>query len=123
MEDILARLDQEAGIRGSLLLSSDGVAVASRLGAGLDEERVAALFSYTVRKGLRSFEKSHQQPFEHVVISSTFGKVVIVNAGVGYLVVVTDPLVNLGATLVEVLSAGDQIRKRGRLVVAPGRTS
>ncbi len=117
MEDILRHLEGEAGVKGSLLLSPDGVVVASRMAGGREEERVAALFSFLVRKATTHFRDNRLGTFEHFVMNSTFGKVIVVNAGVGYLVVVTDPLVNLRATLVEVLSAAYRIRKRGQIIV------
>ena len=45
MKNILNELNKEVGIQGSMVMTPDGIMVASAIGPDLEEEIVAAIFS------------------------------------------------------------------------------
>lgn len=117
MRQILESLNDELGVKGSLVMSPDGVVVTAVLGETLDEEAIAALVSMlllTLNSGVR---ENDFRRFDTFVLAANYGKLVVVNLEHSYLVVITDQFIKLDLTRVEIASAAERIRKRGHLTV------
>jgi uncharacterized protein len=117
MREVLDELNTRPGILGSLVATPDGMVVASRLGDAFDPETAAALTS-TLLAG--AHEVGHQcgnQAMTRFVLVSTRGKVIMVDLGNAYLVVVTDRHIDLNQGLIEIESTAQALRKLGRLPV------
>ena len=117
MKDILRLLNQEVGVKGSVVVTQDGMVVASVLGVGLEEEAVAAIASSTILNIRAALAKIGAVAFERMVFVSTYGKMIFVDAGIAYLVVVCDKKLNLDLTIVAVMGAAYRIRNLGQIRV------
>lgn len=110
MENILEELNQVAGVKGSMVVTKDGVVVAEALGPDLEKESVAAVSSHVIQVGERTLAELNRGMFEQFTMTSAHGRMVFVNLDVGYLVVVTKLEMKLGQVLIEVESAARKIR-------------
>lgn len=117
MRDILQELNQAVGVRGSAVVTRDGMVAASELTAELDEDAVAAMASTLVLNTINTLARVGFGEFSLFTIQASSGKMVVADAGVAFLVVVTDPGVNLDLTLVDISAASYRLRKRGQLGV------
>lgn len=116
MERILTELNQVAGIKGSMVVTKDGVVVADALGPDLQKESVAAVSSHMIQVGERSLSKVGRGGFEQFTLTSAHGRMVFVNLGVGYLVVITKMEMRLEQVLIEVESAARKIKGHGKRI-------
>jgi len=115
VREILQELNQAVGVRGSAVVTRDGMLVASELTAELDEDAVAAMASALVLNTISALERVGFGGFSLFTIRASSGKMVVVDAEVAFLVVVTDPGVNLDLTMVDIRAASYRLQKRGRL--------
>lgn len=112
MQDILEQLNQVAGIKGSMVVTKDGVVVSEALGPDLDTATVAAVSSHMIQVAARSLEALDRGMFERFTLTSAHGRMVFVDLDVGYLVVITKMEMKLGQLLIEVDSAARRIRPK-----------
>ncbi|RKY29156.1 MAG: hypothetical protein DRP79_01255 [Planctomycetota bacterium] len=117
MRDTLKNLNQVVGINGSMLVTRDGMVVASELGEGLEEEAVAALATSVIRTTTRALRKINEEGFSLFILTASFGRLALVDAEIAYLVVVTERTINIDATILEMQSAVRRIRKKARITL------
>jgi len=117
VREILQELNQSVGVRGSAVVTRDGILVASELTAELDEDAVAAMASALVLNTISTLGRAGFGEFSLFTIRASSGKMVMADAEVAFLVVVTDPGVNLDLTMVDISAASYRLNKRGRLGV------
>lgn len=114
MKEILEALNSNAGIRGSMVMTHDGIMAAAALGPDLEEDAVAALASSllaTVKVTLRDLV--HEGNLTQFILTASDGKMVFVDLGNAYLVVVAKRDMELDTTMVEIRSAAHRIVNRG----------
>ena len=113
MKELLVKLNELNGIQGCMVITHDGIMVASELGGQLDEETVAALSSSLVITLQRAFEPVGQkaQPQE-MILTAELGKLAFFDLGRAYLVVVTKPQLRLGTDLVEIRSYARKLQSK-----------
>ncbi|MFQ5653807.1 MAG: roadblock/LC7 domain-containing protein [Planctomycetota bacterium] len=113
MKDLLTELNGFPGVQGSMVVSQDGIMVAAALKNGLEEDVVAALSSSLVLTIQRALEPTNADPTpEEMVLSASNGKLVFINLGRAYLVVVTQPHLKLSSDFVELRSVARKLRSR-----------
>lgn len=117
MRDTLKNLNQVVGINGSMLVTRDGMVVASELGEGLHEDAVAALAASVIRTTLKALKKIGEEGFSLFMLTASFGRLVLVDAQIAYLVVVTERTINIDGTILEMQSAVRQIQKKARITL------
>jgi predicted regulator of Ras-like GTPase activity (Roadblock/LC7/MglB family) len=117
MREVLKRLNAVAGVKGSLVLTPDGVVVISELSNELDDEATAALVGNVVTQTMRMLSLGDYRTMERMILTATRGKIVIENLENCLLAVVTNQFINLDVTLLEIASAANLIRKLGRIAV------
>lgn len=117
MRETLRELNTLPGIKGSLVVSPDGIVIASELSAELDDETTAALVGNVVTQTQRLLRVGRYSDMESMVLTASRGKIVIRNLNNCHLVVVTNQFINLDVTLLEITSAAAKIRELGRLPV------
>ncbi len=115
MKRFLTELNQEVGVRGSMVVTQDGMVVASDLGVGLQEELIAAIASDAAQHIKRAIAGIGHQDFTRFILQSAHGKLVFVDIVVGYLVVVLDKRLNMELTLIAIAGAAYRIRNVTRL--------
>jgi predicted regulator of Ras-like GTPase activity (Roadblock/LC7/MglB family) len=109
MESVLDRLEKEAWVRGSMIVSDEGMVVVERLSSGLDRDAVAALASDLVTEVMAGLGEGGMDTFSRIVLSATAGELVVVECGPVYLVVVA--AAGSDAFYIEIDSAAQQLRR------------
>lgn len=109
MESVLERLGSEPWVRGSLIVSDEGMVVCDALRGGLDRDAVSALAGLLVNEVSAGLQENDLEPFTRVVLSATAGELVVVGCGQVYLVVITTP--GSEAFYIEIDSAARRVRQ------------
>ncbi|MBN1421909.1 MAG: roadblock/LC7 domain-containing protein [Planctomycetes bacterium] len=116
MMQILRRLNDTPGIRGSMVMTDDGMVAAATLGAGLEEESVAALASGLLGQWKRSLAAlGRAEGIEEASLGASDGRLVFVEVGGAYLVAVTGRGIDLAATFGILRDAARKLRARNVL--------
>ena len=111
MYDVLAQLNKTSGVTGSLVVGNDGIVIAADLNSQTDDDTVGALASSiasTVRKSLDAMKSG---TLGQVTVESENNKMFLSNAGIGTLVVTTEPRVNIGLVRMEIRTAIEQLQR------------
>ncbi len=74
-------LNNSFDILGVLIVSKEGLVMASRLPAGLSDNRVGALSAGMLKLGMRSIVQLEQGDFSQLLVQGTKGTIVVMNAG------------------------------------------
>ena len=109
MEAVLDRLEKEAWVRGSMIVSDEGMVVVERLAGDLDRDAVAALASDLVTEVTDGLRESGMETFKRIVLSATSGELVVVDCGSVYLVVIA--AAGSEAFYIEIDSAAQHLRR------------
>ena len=117
MRDVLKELNTLPGIKGSLVVSHDGIVVASELSTELDEDTTAALVGNVVTQTVRLLDAGRYDEMDRMILTASRGKIVIENLRSYHLVVVTNQFINIDLTLLEITSAATRLRDFGKLSV------
>jgi uncharacterized protein len=115
MREILTELRKHVGVRGSLLVTRDGVIVATELGDGLVPESVAALTSTVIAEATRAAGKLEIGSIRRMMLTSSFGRLLFEPLGELVLVVATEPGLDLEHMLLEIAGPARRIREMSRL--------
>jgi predicted regulator of Ras-like GTPase activity (Roadblock/LC7/MglB family) len=118
MRKVLKRLNEHPGIRGSLVVTHDGMVVAASLEQRMSEEKVAAMASTVVSSVHRALEENGLSRFHRLTLKASYGKLTIRDTGTVYLVVVMDRSFDPGPTEIEIESARMRIKALGEMKVA-----
>ena len=113
MKHILEKLNKIAGIRGSMVMTQDGIMVAEALGPDLEDDVVAALASALlvgINKSLTVTETDEK--VEELILTASDGKMVFINLENAYLVVMAKHNMEIATTMVEIKSAAHKINNR-----------
>lgn len=109
MQEVLERLSREPWVRGSMIVSYEGMVVMDNVSAELDREAVAALASDLVTEASAGLEEAGMEPFTRIVLTATAGELVVVGCGNIYLVVIA--AAGSEAFYIEIDSAARQLRR------------
>ncbi len=101
MEEALAQLNKLSGVRGSMVVGTDGMVIASEVEEGIDQEVVAAETVSLLKTAERSLSKLDSGPVIKGMVSGQWGRVLFVGAELGLLVALTEPEANLGLVWLE----------------------
>lgn len=110
MRDVLRELNQEVGIKGSILLTQDGIVAAAELGPGLEHDTVAAITSAAVKAFHQALSPLGEAPFSKFVLTASYGKMVFLAAGEAYLVAVLDKDIKIDVSMLAIEGAARRIR-------------
>jgi hypothetical protein len=110
MRDVLIELNREVGIKGGLILTRDGIVVASELGSGLENETVAAIASSVVQSFNTILGPLKQAPFFKFIFTSTHGRMVFVATGEAYIAVLLDKDIKIDVSMLSIEGAARRIR-------------
>ena len=113
MKALLAEINQSVGVEGSMVITRDGIMVAAVLGPQISEDVLAALASALVITIKRALEPvgAGDAP-EEMMLSASAGKLIFVDLGAAYLVVVTRPQIKLNSDLVAIRSVARKLKLR-----------
>ena len=111
MKAILENLNRSVGVIGSAVMTDDGMLVTSAMTEGLDQDALAAIGSSLLISARRSLKSWGDAGLNLMTIEASRGKIVIVNGGSFFLLVVTDSSMDLNPTMLDIRSALGKMRK------------
>jgi hypothetical protein len=116
MKQVLMDLNKEVGVKGSMILTRDGVVVASEILPPLNGDQVAAIASNTIQRVNVSLRDIGAHDFLRFLFNSTYGKMIFTETGDAYLVVVLEKHINIDFTMLAVASAARKIKNLGSMI-------
>ncbi|HUU46964.1 MAG TPA: roadblock/LC7 domain-containing protein [Acidobacteriota bacterium] len=105
MYDTLAQLNKTTGVTGSMLVGDDGIVIAADLNEKSDDEVLGALASSIAATVRRSTSEMGGDEFSQITVEADDQKIFLSDAGIGTLVVTTEPRVNIGLVRLEIRNA------------------
>lgn len=118
MRDVLDRLNQEMGVRGSLVVTDDGVVAAASMVREEDRDLLGALATDISLKVKSALREGGLEGHRRLVLDAEYGRIVLYDLDVASLVVVLDRTINAEATMIEIESAAARVKRLGRLFAA-----
>jgi predicted regulator of Ras-like GTPase activity (Roadblock/LC7/MglB family) len=112
MQEILIQLNRVRGVGGSLLVSSDGLPMASALREGTDEAQLSATIGNLIEHCQSLAQHMALGTPSHLHAASEQGSLLLMTAGNGYLVVVVDTQANLTLLQLETKPFLERIAQR-----------
>ena len=116
MKTILAELNETISGKGSIILSKDGLLIASDVQGGVDVERLAALGAAIVTEIGTSIRAAGLDSFSQVELAAEQGKMILVEAGPTYLLVLLGARLEIGPGSIEIRSAAHRVARAAELV-------
>jgi len=108
--NILKSLRKVGGIKGSSVISRDGLIIASDMGSEVDAETFAAMSAAMQGAAETAVSELKQGKVKQVVIEAEKGKIISTGAGeLSILVILTESNINLGLLLLEMNKASKKI--------------
>lgn len=115
MIEVIRELKGRIGVRGALVMTTDGMVAAGELCDGLDSESIAALASSLLGHALGVAGRLELGAARRVTLTAAFGRLVFVPFDELILVVVTEPSLDLDRTLLEIAGPARRIRELTKL--------
>ncbi len=110
MKSLLENLNQIPGVHGSMVMTEDGMVVASELTADLDSESLAAITSGARLCIHRSAIQCGDGEPHEIVLEGTDGNLVLLEVGEATLIVVTHAGLKLNSGMLEIRSVARKLR-------------
>ncbi|NPA58271.1 MAG: hypothetical protein GXN94_03135 [Aquificae bacterium] len=111
-DEILQAVVRDAGAEGAVLVSPDGLAIASVLPEGIDEDRVAAMGAAILSLGERVTTELNKGSLEQLYVKGSKGYMIFSGIGdLAVLGVLAPPNAKLGLLLMEIKRAAKQIEE------------
>lgn len=117
MKNLLKELNEGVGIRGSLVMTRDGVVAASCLPRDVDETAVAALTSSVLLALQGASAGTRFEGAERFTLSAKHGRLIFEILESLVLVVVTEKDIQLDITLLEIAGMGRRLQRMTRISV------
>ncbi len=114
IQELLDELNLRDGVRGSALATADGIMVASALQDRFQEDVVSGLASFLVWTTRRAMGDGDVR-LDRFVMHATHGKLVIVDIGEAFLVVISDQFAPMDVLLVDIDETARLLRRKVRL--------
>jgi hypothetical protein len=115
IHEVLADLSRLQGVRGSALVTSDGIMVANAFGKEIDEDVIAGLASFMISTTRRSLEEGQLGRFTRLVLASTHGKIVLIDLVDSFLCVLSDQFTDLDQCMPEIQEAARRIKRLAQI--------
>ena len=115
MKAILAELNDTISARGSIVVMKDGMLVASDVREGVDVDRLAALGAAIVTEVGLTMAAADGKAFTQIEIAAEQGKVILVEAGPTYLLVLLGARLEIGPGSIEIRSAANRVAREADL--------
>lgn len=109
MYNVLSELNKTSGIKGSMLVGSDGIIIAADLDAQMEDEAVGAMSASIVSNVGKAMERIKSESPAQITVEAENGKLFLADAGIGILTVVAEKNVNIGLVRLEVKNAISKI--------------
>ena len=115
MRTILAELNDTISARGSVIVAPDGMLIESDVREGVNVDRLAALGAAILKEIGLSLDEAQLSAFSQIEIATEQGKVILVEAGPTYLLVLLGARLEIGPGSIEIRSAAHHIAREAEL--------
>jgi len=115
MQRVLARLNKVRSVRGSLLVTRDGIVIASETGVSTSAETVGAVASEILLGVENAAQRLDLGDFRRFTISGRDGRCVAAPVGGAILLVLVEQDANLAMVWVEIREATKALDKKLRM--------
>jgi predicted regulator of Ras-like GTPase activity (Roadblock/LC7/MglB family) len=105
MYEQLSQLNKTTGVTGSMIVGNDGIVIAADLDEKTDDDTLGALASSIAATVRRSMGELGTDEFSQITVEAGNQKIFLADAGIGTLVVTTEPRVNIGLVRLEIRNA------------------
>lgn len=112
MQDLLTQLNRVRGVGGSLMVSADGLPMASALRAGTDETALSAAMGEVIGSTVRMAQLFGLGAPASFTAHTEQGGLLILSAGPAFVAVLIDPSANTALLQLEAKSVIDRIAGR-----------
>jgi predicted regulator of Ras-like GTPase activity (Roadblock/LC7/MglB family) len=109
MYNVLSELNKTSGVKGSMLVGSDGIIIAADLESQLEDETVGAMSASIVSNVSKAMERLKAETPGRITVEADHGKLFLADAGIGILTVITEKEVNIGLIRLEIKNAINRI--------------
>ena len=120
MKQVLRNLNETISARGAVLIAPDGMLIASDVAVGIDLDRLAALGASIVQEIGTSLAEAGLEGFSQIEIATEQGKLVLVEAGPTYLLVLLGARLEIGPGSIEIRSAANRVARLTEFAVREG---
>jgi predicted regulator of Ras-like GTPase activity (Roadblock/LC7/MglB family) len=96
MKDILNRINEITGVKGSMVVDNDGLVVASNLMSGMEERTISAMVANIYQEIVRALHESSGAELSGVQLMASHGNIIFLCAPDCILTVITEPGANIG---------------------------
>jgi predicted regulator of Ras-like GTPase activity (Roadblock/LC7/MglB family) len=111
MQQVLDQLNTVRGVGGCLMLSADGLPMASALRSGTDENAIAASVSAIIDQSTRLCSHLQLGKSKGVQCLSSAGGVLVNAVGKNFLAIIVDPSANLALLQLETRPFAERINQ------------
>ncbi len=118
MKDVLHSLIETIAARGALVVAPDGMLIASEVREGVDLDRLAALGAAILTGIGARLKAAGLASFTQVEVAAEEGKVILLEAGPTYLLVLLGARLELGPGSLEIRSAAHRIGREATLALS-----
>jgi predicted regulator of Ras-like GTPase activity (Roadblock/LC7/MglB family) len=117
MENLLKNLNKGVGIRGSMVITRDGVIVAASLDDSLEKEAIAGLASSVLQTLTKPGVSGDVGEVSRFTLSARHGRLIFEIVESLVLVVVTQKDIDLDITLLEIAGLAKRLQRMIRITV------
>ena len=111
MYEMLSELNKTTGVTGSMVVGNDGIVIAADLDERSDDDVLGALSSSIAAIVRKSVGEMGGEEFSQITVEADDQKIFLTDAGVGTLVVMTEPRVNIGLVRLEIRNAVETLQR------------
>jgi predicted regulator of Ras-like GTPase activity (Roadblock/LC7/MglB family) len=112
---ILIELTDRIAARGAIVVAPDGMVIESAAREGVDHDRLSALGAAILTGIQRSMTEAGLQGFTQAEIAAEQGKVILVEAGPVFLLVLLGARLEIGPGSIEIRSAANRLARAANL--------
>lgn len=115
ISQILQSLNKINKIKGSMVITTEGIIISSEINIDVDKDRLSAFCSDIGLSITNSLNKIESKPFLRYIINSDKWKLCFINIGKSYLIVISEVGIDITTLNVELYRTADLLKKTGRL--------
>ena len=118
MKQILVELNETISARASVVVAPDGLVIASAAREGVDLDRLSSMGASILTGVGRCLREANLSAMSHVEIAAEQGKVILVEAGPTYLLVLLGARLEIGPGSIEIRSAAHRVARAAEFAAA-----
>lgn len=120
MKTILRELNETIASRGAVIVAPDGMLIESDVREGIDLDRLSALGAAILTEIGKSLRAAGLNEMSQIEVATELGKLILVEAGPTYLLVLLGARLEIGPGSIEIRSAAHRIARATDFAVSEG---